>query len=218
MSVRVGTVPSQFLWCFSGQPHGEPWEIDSCSRSLGSVHLRELIFRERPWFHSFQPFTHSFEFAGRGNNEFSTACVQWLRVSIVVSKFSFPRSRHWVKDLNASSLILRVMSEKQQQGMRKWAKETTFDGRWGIKLDTSMDSWCSGPSGRENSCFSTLSPAGEHRAVLLVAVMVWGCGFLNTACWHQTQLKQHPMGFREISQTKACLKGGSRALSKLEDT
>lgn len=112
MSVRVVTLPFQFLWCFSGQPHCEPWEIDSCSRSLGSVHFRELIFRERPWFYSFQPFAYSFEFAGGDNNEFSTACIQWLRVSIVVSKFSFPRSRHWVKDLSASSLIWRVTSEK----------------------------------------------------------------------------------------------------------
>ena len=112
MPVGVVTLPFQFLWCFSGQPHCEPWEIDSCSRSLGSVHFREFLFRERSWFHSFQPFAHSFEFAGRDNNEFSIACVQWLRVSLMVSKFSFPRSRYWVKDLSANSLIWRVMSEK----------------------------------------------------------------------------------------------------------
>lgn len=219
MPVRVVTLPFQFLWCFSGQPHCEPWEIDSCSRSLGSVHFREFIFRERPWFHSFQPFAHSFEFAGRDYNEFSTACVQWLRVSLMVSKFSFPRSRHWVKDVSASSLIWRVMSEKiatrdekMSQGEDIWCtmsyQARYHHGQLALRAKWETE-WL------PLNCFTW---GWTHSSSHQLWWWYWGCEFLHTGCWHQTQIKQHPTGFREISQAMSCLKGGSRALSKAEDT
>lgn len=141
--------------------------IPALLRSLGSVHFRGLVFREKPWFHSFQPFVHSFEFAGGDDNEFSsTACGQWLRVCGLVTKFSCPTSRLLAKDLSAHNFIWREVSEKYQRERSTWAKEEkAANGRWVSKPGSTAGSWYSSPSGNWQTAYLLLNYLTWSRAL-----------------------------------------------------